>query len=59
MIPFEDYKRLLGSSAQDMKDEEIERLRNLQYQWADMIFDTWIKGKNSTCQTQENDLHIE
>lgn len=58
MISFEDYKRLLGSSAQDMKDEEIERLRNLHYQLADMIFDTWIKGKNSTYQTQETDLHL-
>jgi transketolase len=27
MIPFEDYKRLLGSSAQDMKDEEIEQAK--------------------------------
>lgn len=57
MIPFEDYKRLLGSSAQGMSDAEIEQLRNLHYEWADMFFDGWLKSKNSPFSKQENTLH--
>lgn len=46
MIPLPKFKELLGYEAIDMMDEEIEKLRDHQYAWANLIFDDWLEKKN-------------
>lgn len=45
MISIEKFKKLLGSEAQNLTDEEIEQIRNSQYQLAEIAFDMWYKDK--------------
>ena len=42
MIPLNDYKKLLGSCAENMSDNEIRQIRKDQYQLADIALDAWF-----------------
>lgn len=46
MISLAAFKKSLGSTAMQLSDEEIEKLRKLQDQFADVLFDQWLKKKN-------------
>jgi len=46
MIDLEKYKRSLGSVAESMTDEQIEKLRAMHDQIADLVFDIWLKKRN-------------
>lgn len=45
MIPFSEYKELLGAEAEGMTDEQIKELRDDQYAFAQLAFDSWLKKK--------------
>lgn len=45
MISLSKFRELLGDDAQDLTDEEIERIRDAQYQFAKLVFDKWAKEK--------------
>jgi len=47
MIPLSEFKQKLRSTAQGMSDQEIEQLREAEYQLADIIFDRWLKTINN------------
>ena len=45
MISIEKYKKILGSEAQNLSDEEIEQIRDAQYKLAEVFFDMWWEDK--------------
>jgi hypothetical protein len=47
MIPFDEFKKLLGSEAEGLSDVEIERIRDIEHRLADIIFDAWLQERNS------------
>lgn len=46
MISLLKYKELLGEEAQGLTDQEIESLRDAQYQFARLAFQEWLIKKN-------------
>lgn len=44
MIPLDKFKKLLGATGENMTDDEIKKVRDLQYQLVDLLFDSWIDG---------------
>lgn len=52
-MTFKAYKKLLGVIADDMKDEEIEKLFMLQSQLADLIIEKWVREKTRKRETPE------
>ena len=44
-ISIAEFKKLLGSEAQNLTDKEIEQIRNDQYKLADILFEMWWKDK--------------
>jgi hypothetical protein len=47
MIPINEFKKLLGTAASGLSDAEIEHIRNLEVRLADIIFDVWLRKRNS------------
>lgn len=45
MIILPKFKELLGDEAQGLTDEEVERIRDAQYQFARLAFEKWAKDK--------------
>ncbi len=45
MIPLPKFKELLGQEAHGLTDEEIEQIRDAQYQLAELAFGVWAKNK--------------
>jgi len=46
-IPIAEFKKLLGPAAAELSDSEIERLRDLEDRLADIVFDSWLRNRNS------------
>lgn len=46
MVSLEDFKKSLGSLAEKLSDEEIERLCCISDRFADAVFDDWKKNLN-------------
>jgi hypothetical protein len=46
-IPIPEFKKLLGSAALKLSDYEVEHLRDLEDRLADIIFDSWLRRRNS------------
>lgn len=44
MIPLDKFKKLLGATGENMTDDEIKKVRDLQYQLVDLLFDSWVDG---------------
>lgn len=38
MLSFEEYKKSLGDEVDDLTDDEIERVRKIQHELADIFF---------------------
>lgn len=45
MFSLSKFKNLLGKEAQGLSDEEIEQIRDAQYQFARLAFDRWAEEK--------------
>ena len=48
MIPLPDFKRILGSTANNLSDKQIEAIRDAQDRLADIFFDSWLRERNMT-----------
>ena len=46
-IALSEFKKLLGPAAAELSDSEIERLRDLEDRLADIVFDSWLRNRNS------------
>lgn len=53
MIALEDYKKALGTLANELSEEEILKLRDSQDQMAEIFFDMWFK---QTPQNNQNNV---
>jgi len=47
MMSFPEFKKLIGPLANTMTDAEIEKLRELEYRFADVVFDWWLRKRNN------------
>jgi hypothetical protein len=47
MIPIATFKKLLGSAAAGLSNTEIEHIRDLEYRLGNIIFDAWLRNRNS------------
>lgn len=41
MINLSKYKEILGKEAKDLSDEEIDKILQAQYQFAELAFEIW------------------
>jgi len=46
-IPFEDFRKSLGQTADKYNDEQIETMRIACDRIADIAFDTWLNRRNA------------
>jgi len=46
MISLPTFKKILGEEAQGLTDQQIEQIRDTQYQFARLAFYKWAKEKN-------------
>jgi len=46
-IPIGEFKELLGVAASGLSDSEIEDLRDWEDRLADIVFDWWLRKRNS------------
>lgn len=46
MIPLDEYKRMLGSLAKTLSEQDIIGLRCLETDIADAIFDWWVRNRS-------------
>ena len=47
MISLSTFKKQLGKDAQDLTNEEIELIYNTFYKLVEIIFDKWLREKNT------------
>jgi hypothetical protein len=47
MIPFEEFKKSLGTLADEHSDEEILAMQEKMVRLADIVFDSWLRQRNS------------
>jgi len=47
MIPLEEFKKSLGPLADTLSEEEILALREKLDRLADIVFDSWLRERNS------------
>lgn len=45
MIGLSEFKKLMGEEARGLTDEEIEKIRDAQYKFAELAFEFWQKEK--------------
>ena len=45
MISLEEFRKLLGKYGESLSDQEVEEIRDAQYQMAELAFREWIKVK--------------
>ena len=46
MIDLVEFRQLLGPAGRDLSDEEVERIREVEYGLADAIFERWLRRRN-------------
>jgi hypothetical protein len=47
VIPLPEFKKLLGPAGENLSDEEILRIRELQYRLAGIIFELWLSRRQA------------
>lgn len=47
MIDLITFRQLLGPSADVLSDDEVERVRAIEYGIADAIFESWLRKRNA------------
>ena len=58
MISLVEFKQLLSPAARALSDKEIERIREVEYGFADAIFEMWLRDRR-TQSAEENAQTIE
>ena len=46
MLSLSEFKKLAGKEADNLTDEQIEEIRDTQYQLVKIIFNKWMREKN-------------
>jgi hypothetical protein len=46
VIPLPEFKKLLGSVAENLSDKEILHIREMEDRLADIVFEMWLKDRN-------------
>jgi len=46
-VPFDNFKKSLGQTANKYTDEQIEQMRLDCDKIADLVFDAWLKKRNA------------
>jgi hypothetical protein len=46
MYSLSDFRKLLGSAAEGLSDDELIAIRALEYAVADLIIDDWMRERN-------------
>jgi len=47
VIPLTEFKKLLGPAGENLSDEEILRIREIQYRLAGIIFELWLSRRQA------------
>lgn len=47
MIDLVKFRQLLGPEASDLSEKEIKRIRDVEYGFADAIFEMWLRDRNA------------
>lgn len=47
MLTFDEFKKSLGDEVDGVTDAEIEELRVIGYQFADAVFEQWLRKRNA------------
>ncbi len=47
MISTEKFRELLGEYGTSLSNQEVEEIRDAQYQMAELAFEEWIKNKRA------------
>lgn len=47
MIDLVEFRQLLGPAARELSDKEVERIREVEYGFADAIFERWLRRRNN------------
>lgn len=47
MIDLVEFRQLLGPAAHELSDKEVERIRDVEYGFADAIFEMWLRDRNA------------
>lgn len=54
MIDLVKFKQLLGPAGRELPDVEVERIREVEYGFANAIFEMWLRDRN-TISTKKKD----
>lgn len=46
-IPVPEFRRLLGKAGIGLSDAEVEHMRDLADRFANIVFDSWLRERNS------------
>ena len=46
MIPLDEFKELLGPTADTLSEEEILKIREMVYELGNIMFDVWLRQRN-------------
>jgi hypothetical protein len=55
MIPFLEFKKLLGDTGTILSNEEVESIRDTEERLADILFDSWLRKRNSPAEIVKSD----
>lgn len=55
MIPFLEFKKLLGDAGTILSNEEVESIRDTEERLADILFDSWLRKRNSPAEIVKSD----
>ncbi|MFA6547854.1 MAG: hypothetical protein WCT11_02830 [Candidatus Magasanikbacteria bacterium] len=58
MISLPKFKELLGEEAKNLTDEDIERIRDAQYQFARLAFEKWAIKKGFIIDTTQESNYM-
>jgi hypothetical protein len=47
MIGLSDFRVLLGAAGEELSDQEVKRIRDVEYGIADAMFESWLRERNA------------
>jgi hypothetical protein len=53
-IPVPEFRKLLGKAAIGLSDAEVEHMRDLADRFANIVFDSWLRERNSPPKVAES-----
>ena len=59
MTSIDTYRQILGSDGDDLTDEQLRTLRETNIQLADILFELWLKERNTQAQPESTETEDE